>query len=123
MPAISDPGADLVAAAAAAGVAVWPVPGPCALLCGLVGSGLPTASFLFCGFLPPKQLARRSQLKRVAGQRATLVFYVPPHALLAVLEDAAAELGAGRRCCLARELTKLHEEFHRWGGWGRLRPG
>ncbi|GBF94816.1 hypothetical protein Rsub_07988 [Raphidocelis subcapitata] len=113
MPAISDPGAALVAAAAAAGVPVWPVPGPCAALCGLVGSGLPTGQFLFCGFLPPKQAARRAELRRLAGQRATLLFYVPPHALLAVLSDAAEELGGARRCCVARELTKLHEEFSR----------
>jgi 16S rRNA (cytidine1402-2'-O)-methyltransferase len=116
MPAISDPGADVIAAAAAAGVPVVPVPGPCAALAGLVGAGLPAAPFLFCGFLPPKQAARRGELRRLRGQRATLVFYVPPHAALAVLEDAAAELGSGRRCCLARELTKLHEEFARWGG-------
>jgi 16S rRNA (cytidine1402-2'-O)-methyltransferase len=74
---------------------------------------LPTSSFQFCGFLPPKQAARRAELRRLSGQRATLVFYVPPHGLLAVLADAAAVLGGGRRCCVARELTKLHEEFSR----------
>lgn len=115
MPAISDPGADLVAAAAAASIPIFPIPGPCAALCGIIGSGLPTESFLFCGFLPPKQAARRAALRRLLAQRATLVFYVPPHALVAVMEDAGAVLGGGRRCCVARELTKMHEEFHRWG--------
>lgn len=118
MPAISDPGGGLVAAAAAAGAAVYPIPGPCAALCGVVGSGLATESFLFCGFLPPKTAARRAALARLAGQRATLVFYAPPHGLVAVMEDAVAELGAARRACVARELTKLHEEFHRWAGRG-----
>lgn len=113
MPGISDPGAAVIAAAAAAGVPVFPVPGPCAAVCGLVGSGLPTESFLFAGFLPPKQAARRAQLRRLRPQRATLVFYAPPHGLAAVLADAVAVLGGGRRCCVARELTKLHEEFAR----------
>ncbi|KAI8476334.1 MAG: tetrapyrrole methylase [Monoraphidium minutum] len=113
MPAISDPGAGLVAAAAAAGVPVFPIPGPCAAICGLVGSGLPTSTFLFAGFLPPKQSARRAELRRLSGQAATLVLYAPPHGLLAVLGDAAAVLGGGRRCCVARELTKMHEEFVR----------
>lgn len=113
MPTISDPGAELVAAAAEAGVIVWPVPGPCAAICGLVGSGLQSGPFLFCGFLPPRQAARRAELRRLSGQRATLVFYAPPHGLMAVLGDSAEELGGGRRCCVARELTKLHEEFFR----------
>jgi len=130
MPAISDPGEDLVAAAVAAGVPVWPIPGPCAALCGLVGSGLPTSAFLFCGFLPPKQHARRAELRRLAGQRATLVVYAPPHALVQVLGDAVHELGGRRRAVVARELTKMHEEFHRcvWGagaqvGFQRLGAG
>lgn len=119
MPGISDPGGEVIAAAAAEGVDVFPVPGPCAAICALVGSGLPTAEFHFKGFLPPKQAARRSELRRLRGQRATLVFYVPPHAAAAVLADAAAELGGGRRACVARELTKVHEEFLR-GSLGSL---
>lgn len=96
-PAINDPGADLVAAAAAEGLPVIPVPGASAVLAGLVASGLPTRQFLYCGFTAPKSGARRKQFGALAGQEATLVFYVSPHALLAALEDAAAALGPERR--------------------------
>ncbi|KAK9839617.1 hypothetical protein WJX81_001224 [Elliptochloris bilobata] len=113
MPAVSDPGAGLVAAAAAAGLRVTPVPGPSAVLSALVASGLPTAEFHFAGFLPPKAHARRQRLAQLAGVEATLLLFVPPHALAAVLADAAQALGAGRRCVVARELTKVHEEFFR----------
>ncbi len=113
MPAVSDPGEGLVASAAAAGVAVVPVPGPSAVLAALVASGLPTAEFLFGGFAAAKPAARRAQFARVADLEATLIFFASPHALLGVLEDAAASLGATRRVCLARELTKLHEELFR----------
>ncbi|EFN54442.1 hypothetical protein CHLNCDRAFT_25140 [Chlorella variabilis] len=112
-PAINDPGADLVAAAAAANVRVIPVPGPSAVLAAVVASGLPTQQFLYCGFTAPKAGARQKQLSKLAGQEATLVFYVSPHSLLAALEDAVQVLGAHRRCCLARELTKRHEELWR----------
>lgn len=96
-PAINDPGADLVAAAAAAGLPVYPVPGPSAVLAALVGSGLPTARFLYCGFPAAKAAARRKQLAALAAQQGTLVFFVSPHALLGTLEDAAAALGPLRR--------------------------
>lgn len=96
-PAINDPGADLVAAAAAAGLPVHPVPGPSAVLAALVGSALPTAPFLYCGFLAAKPGARRKQLAALAAQQATLVFFVSPHALLATLEDAVVALGPQRR--------------------------
>ena len=96
-PAINDPGADLVAAAAAAGLPVIPVPGPSAVLAALVASGLPTAQFLYCGFTAPKSGARRKQLTPLAGQPATLIFFVSPHSLVAALADAAAVLGGQRR--------------------------
>ncbi len=96
-PAINDPGADLVAAAAAEGLPVIPVPGASAVLAGLVASGLPTRQFLYCGFTAPKASARQKQFAALATQEATLVFYVSPHSLLAALGDAAAVLGPGRR--------------------------
>jgi 16S rRNA (cytidine1402-2'-O)-methyltransferase len=79
MPSISDPGAALVAAAVEAGIKVIPIPGPCALVNAVVGSGLPTDSFQFCGFLPPKTGARKARLQELAIQPATLLFYAPPH--------------------------------------------
>ena len=112
-PGISDPGAALVAVAAAASHRVTTVPGATALVAALVGSGLPTAPFMFLGFPPPKAGARRRQLQELAGQRATLLFYIAPHDLLAFLNDAVETLGPARRCCIARELTKLHEEYWR----------
>lgn len=96
-PAINDPGAGLVAAAAAAGLPIVPVPGASAVLAGLVGSGLPTDRFLYCGFTAPKSGARQKQLAALAGTDATLVLYVSPHSLLAALADAAQVLGAHRR--------------------------
>lgn len=115
-PAISDPGCALVAAAVAAGVRVHPVPGASALITALAAAGLPTASFLFCGFLPPKAMARKRRLQALQGVTATLAFYVPPHGLRAVLAEVAEVLGPQRRCCVAREMTKIHEEFYRWAG-------
>lgn len=96
-PAINDPGADLVAAAAAEGLPIIPVPGASAVLAGLVASGLPTHQFLYCGFTAPKSGTRQKQFAALAGQEATLVFYVSPHSLLAALGDAAAVLGPDRR--------------------------
>eukprot|EP00873_Tetraselmis_striata_P009277 jgi/Tetstr1/429541/TSEL_019446.t1 len=113
MPGISDPGSALVAAAAGAGLPVVPVPGPCAVVAGLVGSGLPTEEFTFAGFLPAKPLARRQRLLELSGNAATVVLYVPPHSLAATLRDAAEVMGSDRRCCVARELTKVYEEFWR----------
>lgn len=113
VPAINDPGAALIAAAVEAGVAVVPVPGPSATLTALVGAGLPTASFAFCGFAEPKSGGRRKQFGRWSGLDSTLIFFVSPHALLGTLEDAVAAFGGERRCCLGRELTKTHEEFWR----------
>jgi len=119
MPGISDPGSWLVAEAIAAGVAVIPIPGANAALSALVASGLPTGEFLFLGFLPEKAGARRSRLEELAeaAGRAqaerTLVFYEAPHRILETLADLEAVFGPAVRVVVARELTKIHEEFLR----------
>jgi 16S rRNA (cytidine1402-2'-O)-methyltransferase len=121
LPGISDPGARVAAAVAAAGLPVVPVPGANAALTALVGSGLMAERFLFCGFLPSKGGARRTELERlqamvVAGaEPLVLVFYEAPHRILEMLEDVAGVWGEGCPLVLARELTKLHEEFLRGG--------
>jgi 16S rRNA (cytidine1402-2'-O)-methyltransferase len=115
-PGISDPGMFLTKAAIAAEIPVFPVPGANAALSALVASGLDTERFLFLGFLPPKTSARRSDLEKVkAGlnQPATLVFYEAPHRILEALSDVERVWGASCRVVIARELTKLHEEFLR----------
>jgi 16S rRNA (cytidine1402-2'-O)-methyltransferase len=111
-PGISDPGYRLVVAAIEAGINVVPVPGPTALVAALIASGLPTDSFLFVGFLPPRKQARRTRLEEMRDQRATLVLYEAPHRIGATLVDALDVLG-DRPAALARELTKLHEQFRR----------
>ena len=111
-PLISDPGYRLAAAAAAEGIPVIPIPGPSALITALCAAGLPTDSFVFGGFLPPKQGQRRKALETWAEAPATLVFYEAPHRIVEALEDVDAVLGP-RPVVLARELTKMHEEFHR----------
>ena len=111
-PLIADPGYRLVEQAREQGVTVTPVPGPCALIAALSASGLATDSFLFHGFLPPKQGQRRKLLTELKTLEATLIFYEAPHRILETLEDIAATLGQ-RRVVLARELTKIHEEFLR----------
>ena len=116
MPGISDPGSLLVKAAIAAGVAVVPVPGANAALSALVASGLNTDEFLFLGFLPSKAGARRTRLEAVRAQvkeRLTLVVYEAPHRIVETLADVEAAFGAECRVVLARELTKVHEEFLR----------
>lgn len=113
MPAINDPGAQLISTAVQEGISVIPVPGPSATLTALVASGLDTSSFTFCGFAESKSSARKQQLERWKNIPSTLIFFVSPHALLDVLEDCCTILGADRKCCLARELTKSHEEFWR----------
>ena len=115
MPAVSDPGEFLVAEALAAGVRVVPVPGANAVLAALSASGLPTGRFHFLGFLPRQGPERSAMLDEVAGLRASLVLYESPHRLGATLAELAGALG-DRRGVVARELTKLHEEFVR----GRL---
>ena len=111
-PNLSDPGYELVRAALAAGHAVTPIPGPSALLAALVASGLPSDSFVYLGFLPRKQSERRKLLASVAGEPRTLVAFEAPHRLLDALADVLAVLG-DRPVAVARELTKLHEEFVR----------
>ncbi|MGY6501370.1 MAG: 16S rRNA (cytidine(1402)-2'-O)-methyltransferase [Acidimicrobiales bacterium] len=112
-PGISDPGERLVRAAAAAGHVVEVVPGPSAAVTGLVASGLPTGRFCFEGFLPRKGSGRSERLAALAGERRTIVLYEAPHRLARTVADLAESLGPTRRCVLARELTKLHEEIWR----------
>jgi 16S rRNA (cytidine1402-2'-O)-methyltransferase len=109
---LSDPGQTLVRAALAAGHAVIPIPGPAAAIAVLIASGLPTDQFTFLGFLPRKSSERRALLSRFAHAPETLIFYEAPHRLLACLDDLLAALG-DRQATLARELTKMHEEFRR----------
>jgi 16S rRNA (cytidine1402-2'-O)-methyltransferase len=111
-PLISDPGYRLVTRTIASGVRVEPVPGPSAVLAALAASGLPTDAFHFGGFLPPRSAQRRKVLARLRDAAATLVFYEAPHRLGEALEDIEAVLGE-RVVVLAREVTKLHEEFLR----------
>jgi 16S rRNA (cytidine1402-2'-O)-methyltransferase len=111
-PLVSDPGYRLVRLAVAKGVRVEPVPGPSAALAALAASGLPTDEFHFAGFLPPRTAQRRKTLQRLKDEPATLVFYEAPHRLLETLDDIDAVLGP-RPVVVARELTKVHEEFRR----------
>jgi 16S rRNA (cytidine1402-2'-O)-methyltransferase len=111
-PLLSDPGYRVVAAAIEAGIAVVPIPGPSAALGALAASGLATDAFRFCGFLPPKSGARRKLLEELRGEPCTLIFYEAPHRILDALSDTASVFGA-RRVVVARELTKMHEEFLR----------
>jgi 16S rRNA (cytidine1402-2'-O)-methyltransferase len=135
-PAIADPGAELVPRAIAAGITVYPIPGASAVLSALVASGLSTERFTFHGFLPSKSGQRRTVLEqlraalsvakppqadepstgvpgRLAAWGGTHILYETPHRILEALEDIAATLGPTHRIVLARELTKLHEEFLR----------
>jgi len=110
MPLISDPGYELVSCCRKEGIPVIPVPGPSAALAALIGSGLPVDSFYFAGFLPPRAGLRKRRLGALSSIPATLIFYEAPHRILSSLEDMIAVLGE-RRACMARELTKIHEEF------------
>lgn len=112
-PAISDPGFELVRAAAAAGVEVVAVPGPCAAVAALSIGALPTDRFCFDGFLPARATARRARLDALAAESRTLVFYESPHRVVEMLEDCVAAFGGQRPAALARELTKLHETVYR----------
>jgi 16S rRNA (cytidine1402-2'-O)-methyltransferase len=119
MPAISDPGLELVRAAVAAGVRVIPVPGPNAALTALIASGLDTERFLYVGFLAAKPGARRAELEALAARMPpgeeplTLVVYEAPHRILETLADVEAVWGESVHVVVGRELTKLHEEFLR----------
>jgi len=112
-PAISDPGAALVARAHERGLAVVPIPGPAAVITALAAVGLPADRFLFLGFLPRKGAARAELLERIAAEPWTTVCYEAPNRTTALLRDLAAACGAGRPAAVARELTKIHEEIRR----------
>ncbi len=113
MPGISDPGYHLIKACVNAGVTVVPIPGCSAVITALCAAGLPTERFVFEGFLPAKGKERQQQLEGLKSETRTLVFYEAPHRLRQTLQSLATTLGEDRRLVLARELTKLHEEFWR----------
>lgn len=113
MPAVSDPGADLVAAAVAAGIEVVVVPGPTAATAALAASGLPSGRWVFEGFLPRKGATRTERLAAVAAEQRTVVLYEAPHRVVRTVADLLAVCAADRPVVLAREITKLHEEFFR----------
>lgn len=113
MPGISDPGYRLVKLAIEHGIPVVPVPGASAAVTALAASGLPTDAFEFRGFLPARSGQRRTELESVRSAQHTLIFYEAPHRIGEALDDVVAVLGPGRRLVVARELTKLHEEFLR----------
>jgi 16S rRNA (cytidine1402-2'-O)-methyltransferase len=112
-PGISDPGFRLIQLAIRHNIPVVPVPGASAVLSALVVSGLPTDAFRFCGFLPAKHGARKTQLESLAGAPETLIFYEAPHRIVETLDDVCAAMGGERRIVVARELTKVHEEILR----------
>lgn len=113
LPAVSDPGADLVRLAAEAGIAVIPVPGANAALSGLIASGLPTDRFTFVGFAPRERKEQRLEVERLKTAPETLLFYESPHRIVKTLEAMGEAWGTHRRICVARELTKRYEEFLR----------
>lgn len=115
MPLVSDPGHRLVTLAIRHRIPVVPIPGPAALLAALCASGLPNEEFLFLGFLPARSGERQRSLERLRIEDRTLIFYEAPHRIADTIADAVAILG-DRPACLAREVTKIHEEFRR----GRL---
>ncbi|WP_294981840.1 16S rRNA (cytidine(1402)-2'-O)-methyltransferase [Tabrizicola sp.] len=112
-PLISDPGFELARAVAAAGLPMTAAPGPCAAVCALTLSGLPSDRFFFAGFPPSAQGARRSFLEDMAGVKATLILYESPKRLAALLAEMAATLGGARQAVVCRELTKRFEEVLR----------
>jgi 16S rRNA (cytidine1402-2'-O)-methyltransferase len=112
-PAISDPGFALVRAAAAAGVEIVAIPGPCAAIAALSIGGLPTDRFCFEGFLPARGAARRQRLEALVNEPRTLVFYESPHRIVEVIEDCAEVFGDSREARVVREATKLHETTYR----------
>ncbi len=119
-PGIADPGGQIAASAIAAGVTVFPVPGANAAISGLIASGLPTERFTFHGFLPAKEGARRTALEALPRDGSTAIFYEAPHRIVDTLADLEVTFGAAQHVVIARELTKLHEEFLR-GTVGELR--
>jgi 16S rRNA (cytidine1402-2'-O)-methyltransferase len=119
-PGIADPGGQIAAAAIAAGINVFPIPGPNAAISALIASGLPTDRFIFHGFLPAKAGQRKTALEELVRGDVTHVFYEAPHRILDTLADIESVFGVSQHAVIARELTKLHEEFLR-GPVGELR--
>jgi 16S rRNA (cytidine1402-2'-O)-methyltransferase len=113
MPGISDPGYELVTACADANINIIPIPGASACIVGISASGLPTDKFVFEGFLPVKGQERQQSLTALQTEYRTIILYESPHRLRETLQDLANELGTDRQIVLARELTKMHEEFWR----------
>ena len=118
-PAINDPGYELVKAALASGFDVRPVPGPSSPIAALTVSGLPTDSFLYLGYLPNKSTERRKAVSQVSALTYTLIFLESPHRIVDSLEDIFSVLG-DRRICVAREMTKMYEEYWRGSVSGAL---
>ncbi|MFK7901712.1 MAG: 16S rRNA (cytidine(1402)-2'-O)-methyltransferase [Nitratireductor sp.] len=112
-PLVSDPGQRLVALARENDLPVFPVPGASAPLAAITASGFSTQRFTFFGFLPPKQVARQSELKKLLDEKGTLAFFEGPSRLAACLSDMALVLGEDRQGAVCRELTKMHEEVQR----------
>ncbi|MEN8687661.1 MAG: 16S rRNA (cytidine(1402)-2'-O)-methyltransferase [Desulfuromonadales bacterium] len=119
-PCIADPGYRLIAACRTAGVSVVPIPGASALIAALSVSGVATDRFIFEGYLPSRAKARTDLFKRLAGEQRTLVFYETPHRLLPALNDLVQVFGGERSLVIAREMTKLHEEFFRGSADGAV---
>ena len=113
MPSISDPGVDLVRAAIAHNITVIPIPGGTAVISALAASGLPTDRFVFEGFLPQKQSDRYTRLELLRSETRTIVLYEAPHRILKTLKDLVEVVGESREIVLAREITKVYEEFWR----------
>jgi 16S rRNA (cytidine1402-2'-O)-methyltransferase len=120
MPSIADPGYRVIKLAIEHGILVRPIPGPSAVITALAGSGLPTDSFEFLGFVPAKAGQRRTALERLRSSTATVVLYEAPHRIRETLADILDVLGPERPVVIARELTKVHEEFLR-GTAGEVR--
>ncbi|TYI21010.1 hypothetical protein ES332_A06G007900v1 [Gossypium tomentosum] len=113
MPGISDPGTELAKICVDENIPVIPIPGPSAFLTALSASGLSTDEFTFVGFLPKHAGSRKERLVASASETTTQIFYVPPHKLGQFLEESSLIFGDSRQCVIARELTKIHEEFWR----------
>ncbi len=113
MPGISDPGHRLITLAIRHHIPVVPIPGASAFVAALVASGLPTDSFRFGGFLPHKRGQRRDELEKIRNAPRTQIFYEAPHRIVETLEDVVEVMGGSRHVVIAREVTKIHEEFLR----------
>jgi 16S rRNA (cytidine1402-2'-O)-methyltransferase len=112
-PGVSDPGYELIQAAIEAGAPVVPLPGANAIITALVGSGFPTDAFVYVGFLPKKDNARRAALQALRDEPRTIIAYENPYRLADTLQDVADVMGAARPVCVAREMSKMFEEFYR----------